>query len=106
MDDSSSEPIPSNPLRWFPEFLRWDRQRARAQLRVMGSALLVGVVAGLGAAAFSLACHAVEHYALGELIGYHPTRPHGEPRLSWVAESETPLRPWLLLVVPTVGGLL
>jgi CIC family chloride channel protein len=107
MDDhSESGPIPSNPLHWFPEFLRWGRSRARAEMRVMGSALLVGIVAGLGAAAFSLACHFVEHYALGVLAGYQPIPPHGEPHFDWMGEAVGPLVPWMLVVVPTVGGLL
>ncbi len=108
MDDPSEPvPIPSSPLRWFPEFLLWNRQRAHSQIRVMGSAILVGIVAGLGAAAFSLACHVIEHYALGNLAGYHPTKPAGEPVFPWMGgELAGALQPWLLLVVPTVGGLL
>jgi CIC family chloride channel protein len=106
MDDHTSERIPSSPLRWFPEFLQWNRQRIRSHARLLGSAVLVGVIAGLGAAAFSLACHVVSYFALGVLAGYHPITPAGEPHLPGLAELTNPLRPWMLLLVPTIGGLI
>src|SRR5271166_5375511 len=97
-------PAPSNPLTWFPEFLTLSRRRLRPQLRLLGLALVVGVVSGLGAILFYLACQVVVHYALDEIAGYHPQSPRGEPAL--FPESNTPLQPWLLVVVPAVGGLL
>ena len=81
-------------------------RRFRTQVRLLGLAVLVGVVAGLGAIVFYLATRVVEHYALGSAVGYHAVPPGGESKLSWLPESKTPFRPWLLLVVPTVGGLL
>jgi len=45
-----------NPLRWFPEYLTISRRRIRSQSRLMGSAVLVGNVAGLGAIVFAVAC--------------------------------------------------
>ncbi len=56
--------------------------------------MLVGVVAGLGAILFHVSTQVVEHYALGEIVGYRPTtRPAGETRSGWLVDSETPLRP-------------
>jgi CIC family chloride channel protein len=107
MDDhTAAEPVPSNPLRWFPEFLQWNRQRFRGHVRVLGSSLLVGVIAGVGAAAFSLACHVVSYFALGVFAGYHPITPAGEPHLHGLPELTNALQPWMLLVVPTIGGLI
>ncbi len=104
--DDLPEAAPSNPWHWFPEFYRWNRQRLRERARLMGSALLIGVVAGLGAAAFSLACDLVVHFALDIGAGYRPVAPHGEPISSWLGVTDTPLRPWMFLIVPTIGGLL
>ncbi len=98
-------PAWSQPLSWFPQFLRLGKQRFRARVRLLLLAALVGVVAGLAAIAFAAACQLVEHYALDEIAGYRTlTPPRGEPEL--FPRSETPLRPWLLLLVPAVGGLL
>ena len=64
---------------WFPEFLFLRQRRVRNQVRLLGLAVLVGIVAGLGAILFYAATRGVEHYALGELAGYHPpVRPAGE----------------------------
>jgi CIC family chloride channel protein len=94
-------------LRWIPEVFRLGRRRIRAQVRLLGLAVLVGVVAGLGAIVFYLATQAVERGALGAVVGYRPEpRPAGEPPLSWLASLDPPFRPWLLLLVPALGGLL
>jgi CIC family chloride channel protein len=97
-------PIPSHPLRWFPEFLELGRRRLKPQARLLGLSLLVGIVSGVGAIAFFTACQVVFHFALDVGAGYRPHAPGGEPPL--LAESQGPLRPWLLLVIPTVGGIL
>ncbi len=74
---------------------------------MLGLALLVGIVAGLGAIVFYVATCAAEHYALGELAGYRPSvRPAGEPEIPGLVTLDQPFRPWLLLVIPTIGGLL
>ena len=92
---------------WFPEFLFLRQRRARNQVRLLGLAVLVGIVAGLGAILFYVATRAVEHYALGELAGYHPAvRPAGEMAMAGLADWNQPFRPWLLLIIPTVGGIL
>jgi CIC family chloride channel protein len=94
-------------LNWVPEFILLGRRRLTGQIRVMGLAVLVGVVAGVGAIAFYGLSRIVEHYALAEIVGYRPAvHPAGEVELSWLPKSAASFRPWLLLLVPTVGGLI
>ena len=94
-------------LRWPPEFFLLAQRRIRTQARLLGLAILVGIVAGLGAIVFYLATRVVEHYALGGIVGYQPpVRPGGEAELAWLPVWSTTFHPWLLLIVPTVGGLL
>jgi CIC family chloride channel protein len=100
----ASPPTPSHPLRWFPEFWDLGRRRLRPQARLLGLCLLVGVISGLGAVVFFTACQVVFHFALDVGAGYHPAGPKGEPPL--FKETTAALRPWLLLVIPTLGGLL
>jgi len=67
----------------------------------------VGVVAGIGGIGFYVATRAVEHYALGVVAGYTPEpHPGGEPSLAWLPTVIHALHPWLLLLIPTIGGLL
>jgi CIC family chloride channel protein len=66
--------------------------------------LVVGIIAGVGAIVFFAACQIVFHYALDVGAGYHPHTPGGEPPM--LGETTQSLRPWMLLIVPTVGGLL
>jgi CIC family chloride channel protein len=92
---------------WFPEFVRLGSDRIRGQVRLLGLAALVGIVAGLGGIAFYVATRVVEHYALGIWAGYYPQpHPGGEPTLPWLHVLEHPLHPWLLLLIPTIGGIL
>jgi CIC family chloride channel protein len=100
----SGAPAPSHPLRWFPEFLELSHRRLRPQARLLGLSLVVGVISGLGAIVFYAACQFVFHFALDVGAGYHPHTPGGEPPL--LAETTGTLRPWLLLVVPVLGGIL
>jgi CIC family chloride channel protein len=100
----SAQLVPTHPLRWFPEFWELGRRRLRSQARLQGLALAVGVLAGLGGIAFYAACQVVVHYTLDAIVGYHPQHPGGEASL--LSETAQPFRPWLLLVVPTVGGIL
>ena len=98
--------LPSG-FRWLPEFFLLTNRRIRAQARLLGLAVLVGIVAGLGAIIFYLATRIVEHYALGGIVGYQqPVRPAGEADIAWLPVWTTAFHPWLLLIVPTVGGLL
>ena len=92
---------------WFPEFLQLGQRRIRTQVRILGLAVLVGLVAGLGAILFYVATRAVEQYAVGHLAGYDPQpHPAGEVVISWLPAVSPTLHPWLLLLIPTVGGLL
>ena len=99
-------PIPLHPLRWFPEFWELGSRRLRPQMRLLGLSLVVGVISGLGAIVFFAACQLV--------IALFPRSDRRLPSGSAQAANSgrcctkriPPLRPWLLLVVPTVGGLL
>jgi len=102
---SSNAPFRSL-LHWVPQFLAFRKTRLRSQFRLLSLAALVGVVAGLGAIVFYVSTQVAEYYALGALAGYHPVRAAGESLPSWLPAIDPPLHPWLLLVIPTVGGLL
>jgi CIC family chloride channel protein len=108
MADDHGGHAPSHPLRWFPEFLEFSKSRFRSQGRVLGASILVGVIAGLGGVAFSLAAQLVVQVGLEGVAGYHAQAPGGEPHFPFpfLPKFDHSLRPWLLLVVPTVGGLL
>jgi CIC family chloride channel protein len=102
-------------LRWFPEFLAASGRRLRPQSRVLALSLLVGVIAGLGAVGFYAAGQAVLHYTLTDLAGYRPAEAGGETRLfpdrspaiskDGSAPQQSTLRPWLLVLIPALGGL-
>ena len=92
---------------WIPQIAKLSHNRFRAQIRMLGLAALVGIVAGLGAIVFYFATRVAEHYALGILAGYSPEpHPGGELSMPWLPAPTHPLYPWLLLLIPTVGGLL
>jgi CIC family chloride channel protein len=97
---------PARPLGWFPEFLTLTRARVRGQARLLGAAVLVGVVAGVGAVVFSLACQVVVYFALNVGAGYHPTAPANEKMPGWLPQFQSDLNPWMLLLIPAVGGLI
>jgi CIC family chloride channel protein len=105
--DNHTPPTLSHPLRWFPEFLEFGKRRFRTQGRVLSAAILVGIVAGLGGVAFTFAGQLVVRYALEGVAGYTAEGPAGEAHSTWLPDVVNPvLHPWLLLVVPTIGGLL
>ena len=92
---------------WIPEMVKLSQNRFRTQIRLLGLSALVGIVAGLGAIVFYMATRVVEHYALGVVAGYYPApRPGGEASMSWLPVAVHPFFPWLLLVIPAIGGLL
>jgi CIC family chloride channel protein len=103
MTERAASSVPLNPLHWFPEFWQLGRQRLRPQVRLLGLSLGIGVIAGLGAVVFYLACQVVFHYALDITVGYHPGGPGNEPPV--FLDTEEPFRWWLLLIVPALGGL-
>jgi CIC family chloride channel protein len=92
-------------LGWFPEFLAFRRRSLRLQGRLLAAALAVGVVAGLGAIVFTVACQAVVWVALDAGAGYRPLGPGNEARVAWLPETDQAFRPWLLLLIPVLGGL-
>ena len=96
----------SHPFRWFPEFLEFGKRRIRSQGRVLAASVLVGIVAGLGGIAFSVAGQVVVALALEGVAGYHPPGPAGEVKFPWIPSFNASFNPWLLLVVPMIGGLL
>lgn len=77
-----------------------------SQARLLWPTILVGVVSGLAAAVFFLSIEWITHFALGAIAGYPPTGPAAEPAPPWPRGAVGPLRPILLILVPTVGGLL
>lgn len=104
--ETADDRPPSNPLRWIPEFWALSRRRAPDQARLLALAVLVGLVAGLGAIAFFTATRAITFYALEQTAGYaEQPQPAGEASLTWLSAKPRPLTLWLLLVVPTLGGL-
>ncbi len=108
MDRPSEESnSPTRHWAWVPEFVKLGQTRFRTQGRLLGLAILVGFVAGLGAIVFYVATRAAEQYSMGVLAGYDATpHPAGERAISWLPEINPHFYPWLLLVIPTVGGLL
>jgi len=84
--------ISSRPkLEWY----RWGRP--------LGFAVLVGVCTGLAAVVFTWALESFQGFVLGDLLGYHaPPQPSGNPNAPFVF----PRASWLVLVIPSLGGLL
>jgi CIC family chloride channel protein len=73
----------------------------------MGLAMLVGIVAGLGAIGFFLATQAAATFMMEGVVGYHPLpHPEGEVELTALGKFDTQFSPLKLLIVITVGGLL
>jgi len=64
---------------------------------------LVGVVAGLGAAAFFFCLELTQQFALGHIEGYFPPSAGGE---AIAHASQLPTHWWAVILVPTVGGVL
>jgi CIC family chloride channel protein len=65
---------------------------------------LVGIVAGLGAILFNLACSAGSWLFLDSIAGYRQDTPAGEQH--FLPHTDTPLRVWMLPVCAAIGGLL
>ncbi len=106
---SDANPNPSSRTqvgRWWPEFLIFSQKRIRGQVRILGLSVIVGIVAGLAAVVFYTVTEAASYYALDGLAGYRPVpHPGGEIKFSWMPPTTRVLVPWLLVVIPTVGGL-
>jgi len=82
-----------------PQSRAWDLGRG------IVFAAAVGVVAGCGAIAFQFLRELVSYGAMDWVAGYRPEGPASDVKLLGLV-SKTEFRPWLLLVVPAVGGLL
>jgi len=70
---------------------------------------IVGVVAGLGAIAFHVMCLVITHVSLEWFAGYHQGGPANEAEFIDLFGGGLPhrdLTPWLLLIVPIIGGLI
>ena len=82
--------------------------RATIDLRFVGRILfhaaLVGIAAGLLGAAFFRAIEYVQQHLLVDLAGYVPLRAHGE--IGVESGTVVRFRPWVLVLLPAVGGLL
>ena len=82
-------------------------ETAPLDLRIVGRMLfhaaLVGMAAGFAGALFFGALEYVQRFLLEELAGYSVLRAHGET----FAAPDGPLvfRPWLLVILPALGGL-
>ncbi len=66
--------------------------------------ILVGVLAGTGAVVFHFLCHVGHYFFLDYLAGYRPPHPAGDPPL--FGHTHHPLNPWMLWMIPALGGLM
>src|SRR5262245_60036041 len=82
-------------------------ESAPLDLRIVGRMLLhaatVGLAAGLFGAGFFAALEVLQRVLLERMVGYVPLRANGER--SMVADETHAFRPWLLVVLPALGGL-
>ncbi|ABS26590.1 chloride channel protein [Anaeromyxobacter sp. Fw109-5] len=80
---------------------------APLELRIAGRVLLhaavVGLLAGAVGAAFFAALELGQHLLLHGLAGFEPARARGEAVVA--GGGEAAFRPWLLALLPAVGGL-
>ena len=78
--------------------------REHAISRWMFYSLLIGIVAGLGAAAFLFSLEWLKYYVLDLLAGYPMDSPAGEHLVYGMRHGV--LNNWILLLAPAVGGLI
>ncbi|MEW5734906.1 MAG: chloride channel protein [Thermodesulfobacteriota bacterium] len=77
----------------FPYMVRWSLYF-----------VAIGIVAGCGSIVFDFLCQIGSHYFMDALAGYRPPMPTGDH--NFLAPTATPLRRWMLLILPALGGLL
>lgn len=65
--------------------------------------ILIGVIAGLGSVIFHFLCELGMRYFLDMMAGYRPGLPAGEHHL--IPPTDTPFNKWMLLFLPSIGGL-
>lgn len=121
--DPSDSPSATAPPRRFWQGLGLRRARdvlslnavwnelAPLDLRIVGRTLLhtalVGLAAGFIGAAFFWALESVTSLCLESGAGYEPLRAHGEAVAFAVHDHHgADFRPWLLVILPALGGLL
>lgn len=78
-------------------------ERATRVGRLIALTAIVGVVAGLGAIAFELLVAFAKHHLSDGLAGFRPPGPAGEREL--MHATSTLFRPWVLALLPVLGGL-
>ncbi|MCC6681212.1 MAG: chloride channel protein [Phycisphaeraceae bacterium] len=78
--------------------------------RTIALAGLVGIVAAVGAAMFHSLCLLVQGFSLETLAHYRPGGPRHETEVTFIARlfdgREGLLRPWMLVVMTSLGGLI
>ncbi len=72
--------------------------------RWISNYILIGLISGLGAILFHYLCQIGSHFFLYLLAGYRPPSPAGEGHL--FHPSQTPFNRWILLFIPSFGGIL
>ena len=95
------EAAPFMRRRILDSFIPGERTRQFGRLLLL--ATLVGVAAGLAAIAFHWMLEAVSWSLLDQLAGYRPAEAAGEP--DPFPAATTPFRPWLLCLLPMLGGI-
>ena len=77
--------------------------RAHRVGRLLVICAVVGVVAGLGAIFFEVLVDLAKYYLLDGIAGYRPPGPGAEGRVT--PHTDTLFRPWVLALLPAIGGL-
>ncbi len=72
--------------------------------RTLLHAAIVGLGAGLIGVGFFLGLELLQHFLLENLAGFVPLRAMGERQIA--STTTTAFRPWLLVLLPAIGGLL
>lgn len=93
-----------SPARKILRILAPDHRELYTAGRGIALAAAVGLVAGIGAILFQILCQGVMHYGLAMWTGYNQHGPSGEHHI--FHDVSTNFIPWMLLIVPTVGGLI
>jgi chloride channel protein, CIC family len=83
------------------DWLAFYRQNVTRRVAI---SVFIGLIAGLGAVGFFVALEWSAWFCLGYLAGSPAPAPAGE-ELVHIAVT-TPLRPWLLFLLPAIGGLI
>ncbi|MCB1138854.1 MAG: chloride channel protein [Leptospiraceae bacterium] len=76
----------------------------RTPRRVYLYSILIGLATGGGAVLFHLALSYAEHFTFDYLVGLHRSYPAGEHPIG--GNPVVPFNPWIMLILPVIGGLL